>query len=122
MLSKVTRNSACRWRISPSSRAFSIRDDRLVGKGSHQLDLPLGERLDPFPRKTNRADHGRLAQQRHPENGTSPGRHILGPGVVRVGQDVRDMHDSAFEQHPPGEGFATGDNCSLAPDRPILGV
>ena len=23
------------------------RDDRLIGKGAHQLDLPLGERLDP---------------------------------------------------------------------------
>ena len=25
-------------------------DDRLVGEGAHQFDLPLGERLDPFPR------------------------------------------------------------------------
>ena len=98
------------------------RDHRLIGEGAHQFDLPLAEQLDPFPRETNRADHGPFAQQRHPKNGTSPGRHSLGPGVVRVGQDVRDMHHSAFEQHPPGEGFTTGDNCSLAPDRPILGV
>ena len=28
------------------------RDDRLVGEGAHQLDLPLGERLDPLPRET----------------------------------------------------------------------
>jgi len=32
------------------------------------------------------------------------------------------MHDPAFEQHPPGDGFATGDNGSLALDRPILGL
>src|SRR6516165_2235541 len=25
------------------------RDDRLVGKGAHQLDLPLSEQFDPFP-------------------------------------------------------------------------
>src|SRR6516165_3027810 len=35
---------------------------------------------------------------------------------------VRDMHDPAFERHSPGEGVATGDNGSLALDRPILGV
>jgi len=45
------------------------RDDCLVGKGAHQLDLPLGERLDPFPSETNRAEHGPLAQQRHPKSG-----------------------------------------------------
>ena len=28
------------------------RDDRLVGKGAHQFDLPLGERLDPLPRES----------------------------------------------------------------------
>jgi hypothetical protein len=32
------------------------------------------------------------------------------------------MHDPAFEQHPLGEGFATGDNRSLAQGRPILGL
>src|SRR5215471_8423908 len=29
------------------------RDDRLVGKGAHQFDLPFGERLDPLPPETN---------------------------------------------------------------------
>ena len=51
-----------------------------------------------------------------------PGRHSLGQREVRVSEDVRDMHDPAFERHPPGDGVATGDNCSLAQDRPILGV
>ena len=31
------------------------------------------------------------------------------------------MHNPAFERHPPGEGFATGDNGSLAQGRPKLG-
>jgi hypothetical protein len=98
------------------------RDDRLVGKGAHQFDLPLGERLHSFPPETNRAENGSLAQQRHPKGGASPGRHDLGHREVRVGADVREMHDPAFERHPPGEGFATGDNGSLAQDRPMLGV
>ena len=32
------------------------RDDSLVGKGAHQFDLPLGERLDPVPPQHDRAD------------------------------------------------------------------
>ena len=88
------------------------RDDRLVGKGAHQFDLPLGERLDPIPREINRAEHGPLAQQRHPKHGARPGRHSLGHREFRVSADVRDMHDPAFEQHPPADGFATGDNSS----------
>ena len=46
------------------------RDDRLVGKGAHQFDLPLGERLDPLPPESNRAEHSPLAQQRHSKGGT----------------------------------------------------
>src|SRR6516225_4687052 len=38
------------------------RDDRLVGKGAHQLDLPLGERLDPVPAKDDQADRLTVAQ------------------------------------------------------------
>ena len=95
------------------------RDDRLVGEGAHQFDLPLGEWLDSFPREIDRAEHGSLAQQRHPKIGASPGRHSLGHRVVRVGEDVRDMHDPAFERHPPGDAVATGDNGSLAQGRPI---
>ena len=32
------------------------------------------------------------------------------------------MHDAACEQHPPGDGVATGAECSLAQVRPQLGV
>ena len=38
------------------------------------------------------------------------------------GGEVLDMHDPAFERHPAGDAVATGDNRSLAQDRPILGV
>jgi hypothetical protein len=97
-------------------------NDCLVGKGAHQFDLPLGKSFDPLPREIDRADHGPLAQQRHPECGASPGRHSLGHRPVRVGADVRDLHDPAFERHPPGHAVATGDKCSLAQGRPQLGV
>jgi len=75
-----------------------------------------------MPIKRDDADWLVLAQERHPEDGTSPGRRNLGPRLVRVGEDVRDLHDPPFERHPPGDGLATGDNCSLAQDRPKLGV
>src|SRR5215469_4420781 len=83
---------------------------------------PLGERLDPLPRETNRAEHGPLAQQRHPKDGTLPGCHSLGQRVVRISANVRDMHDPAFERHPSVDAVATGDNGSLAQDRPMLGL
>jgi hypothetical protein len=75
------------------------RDDRLVGKGAHQLYLPLGERLDPLVVKRDNADRLALVQQRHPKCGPSPGRHSPGKRVVRVSADVRNMHDPAFERH-----------------------
>jgi hypothetical protein len=46
------------------------RDHRLIGKGAHQLDLPLAERLDPPPIKRDNADWLAVAQQRHPKGGT----------------------------------------------------
>jgi len=98
------------------------RDDRLIGEGAHQFDLPLGERLDPIPPEIDRAEHLPLAHQRHPKGGTSPGPHSLGHREVRVSADVGDLHNPAFEQHPAGHALATGDNCSLAQGRPILGI
>jgi len=94
------------------------RNDRLVGKGAHQFDLPLGERLDSIPRQINRAEHGALAQQWHPKAGASPGRHDLGQREVRVSAEVRDVHDIAFERDPPDDAVATGDNYLLAAHRP----
>jgi len=47
-----------------------------------------------------------------------PGHHSLGQRVVRIGGEVLDMHDSAFERHPPDHAFSTGDNRSLAQGRP----
>jgi hypothetical protein len=38
------------------------RNDRLVGKGAHQLNLPLGEWLDPLAGEVNNADRLALAE------------------------------------------------------------
>jgi len=48
--------------------------------------------------------------------------HRLGQRVVRISEDVRNMHDSAFENHPPGNAVATGNNGSLAQGLPKLGA
>ena len=87
-----------------------------------QFDLPLGERLDPLPVKRNDADWLAVAQQWHPKDGASPGRHSLGHRVVRVSEDVFDMHDPAFERRPRGDAAATGDNARWRGNRPILGL
>jgi hypothetical protein len=97
------------------------RDYCLSGEGAHQFDLPLGVWLHAIPRETNRADHGSLAQQWHSKVCTYPGCHGLGHRVVRVREYILDMHDPAFERHPPGHAVATGDNPSLLQDRPIFG-
>ena len=98
------------------------RDDGLVGKSAHQFDLPLGERLDPLPIKRDNADWLAVAQQWHPKDGASPGRHSLGHREIRISEDVRDMHEPALERHPRGDAAATRDDCSLAGDLPILGL
>src|SRR6516162_3626002 len=115
-------SSSVRACNSPSSRAFSIAITAWSGKGADQLYLPFGERLDPPPREIDRAEHGPLAQQRYSEHGASPGRRSLGQRVVGINADVLDMHDLAFEHHPRGDAVATRNNCSLAQDRPMLGL
>ena len=81
-------------------------DDRLIGKGRNQFDLPLGVRLNPLPIKRDNADWLAVARERDPKDGAYPGRHSLGQRIVRVSDDVRDMHDPTFERHPPGDGLS----------------
>ena len=104
-----------------SSRA-SDRDDRLVGEGSHQFDLPVGEPLDLFRERPIVPITAPSRSSGTPRIVRTPGRYSLGRRVVRVGEDVRDMHDLAFERRPRDDGAATGDHGSLAQDRPMLGV
>ena len=75
-----------------------------------------------FRSEIDRADHGPLAQQRHSKDGASPGHHDLGQRVVRVSEDVRNLHALPSSATRPVTRAATGDNGSLAHARPILGV
>ena len=74
-----------------------------------------------LPRESNRAEHGPFAQKRDPKVGTSPGCHSLRLRVIRISEDVRNMHHIAFERHPPDDAVATGDNGSLAVGRQYSG-
>src|SRR6516165_7277107 len=59
--SSWSRVRACNFTEQPR---ILDRDDRPVGKGAHQFDLPLGARLDPLPREIDRAENLPLAQER----------------------------------------------------------
>ena len=80
------------------------RDDRLVGEGANQLDLPLGERLDPLPRQSSMiADRLALAQQRYAKRvRTLPTVIDLGSGVFRVGGDIGDQTTLPSRRAPAG--------------------
>jgi hypothetical protein len=51
----------------PEQPGILQSNHRLVGKGAHQFDLPLGKRPDALAVQHDRADHGALAQERHPK-------------------------------------------------------
>src|SRR5262250_2444839 len=75
------------------------RDDRLVGKGANQFDLPFGERLDPLPRQREHTNRLTLAQQRHAQRCPRlPEFSRLWQRVFRVCGDVGDVADLTFER------------------------
>src|SRR6516225_1139906 len=62
------------------------RDHRLVGEGAHQLDLPVGERLDPPTIERDDADRLPPTQQWHAKCGVNlTNRNDSRPLVFRVG-------------------------------------
>jgi hypothetical protein len=85
------------------------RNDRLVGKGAHQFDLPLSKRCNLPAAQGERADHRTVTQQWHAE--VSPHfseRHRFGEAPVAVCRDVRDAHDLTGKGDPAGQCFAAG--------------
>ena len=48
------------------------RDDRLVGEGAEQLELPVGEGVHGRPEQRDRADRSALAEQRRRCHGVMP--------------------------------------------------
>src|SRR5215472_769702 len=75
------------------------RDHRLVSKGSDQLDLLVGKRLDPLSRDCDHPDRHLLAQQRHAQHGTTLSKSVsLGHVIFRIREYIYDMDGMAFER------------------------
>src|SRR5262249_45477810 len=75
------------------------RDRRLVGESRYQLDLLFGERSYLGTRQGQNADGDAVAQHRHAEY-RAKAAQLLGfdPGIFRVGQNIGDMDNPAFQQ------------------------
>src|SRR5215475_13790588 len=84
---------------------------RLVSKSRYKLNLLLGERPHLGAGQCEDADWDALAQHGNPEDGAKVSQ-LLGfcEGVVRVGKDVGDMNDLAFEQRACGDRSAFGND------------
>jgi len=80
-------------------------NDRLVGKGAHQLDLTLGERLHPLASERQHPDRFALSQERHAQ------RAALFPNcngvsrIIRIGGHVINVDRPAFKGSPRGNAF-----------------
>ena len=82
------------------------RDHRLIGKGGHQLDLVVGERLDLRLPQRNRAQRGALAQHGHDKRGPILTELLRLPQrsfrrvIFGIGQHVGDVHCATFNDGP----------------------
>ena len=92
-------------RVSVMSRAFSIAITAWSAKVRHQLDLPLGERLDPLAGEPDDAD--RLASSRN--SGT--------PSIVRISPSARRFGRAASSG---SEAVGDLDGLALSTARPII--
>src|SRR3954447_7872510 len=78
------------------------RDHRLVGKGAHQLNLPLGEGLHPLPGKVKDANWLALTQQWDAERGAHfAERDHTWHSVFAVRHQIGDMDRLARLAHSP---------------------
>ena len=75
------------------------RDHRLIGEGADELDLPVGERLDPLARKTMTP----IASPSRNSGTPSDVRclpSLMRFRIARNGGHVVNMHDAAFAHGP----------------------
>ena len=98
------------------------RDDRVVGEGVHQLDLPLAERLDPVASEKQHTDRLAIAQERDSKRGTD----LADPdharqSVIGVGGDIGNMDQFAVERCPPGNCGAAGRKHQVTRERVGIG-
>ena len=84
------------------------RDHRLVGEGGHQLDLPGGERLHRRVCQGQDPDQHAVPHQGNAQHGPVSAEAVsLGKIVLRIGQNVRNVDDPAFERGTANERVAT---------------
>ena len=77
-------------------------NDRLVGKGAHQLDLTLGERLHPLASERQHPDRFALSQERHAQR-AAPFPNCNGVSrIIRIGGHVINVDRPAFKGSSPG--------------------
>jgi hypothetical protein len=87
------------------------RDCCLIGKGSGQFNLPFREWPHLGAGQYQHAERHALAQHGDSEDGPKVSQLLgLCEGVVRVGQDVGDMNDFAFQQGACGDRSALGND------------
>ena len=85
------------------------RDDRLIGEGRHQFDLPVREGLYLRPHQRNDADRGRIQLQGDAECGAIfPGALIVQRDVFRIGQAIRQVNGLLLECGPADQRAAAG--------------
>jgi hypothetical protein len=84
------------------------RYHRLVGKGGHQLDFLGAERPHGGAGQDEHADRRSFAQQRNPQRGTETAKPLaLEEAVFRIGQDVGNVRNGAFEQDSSDQSIAS---------------
>src|SRR5215472_3543946 len=92
-------------------------DDSLVSKGLDELDLLLGERLDPLPRKAHDADRFGLAHQRYAEQGSCLCNcQRLWNLIFLVRCEVGDLQCTTLKQHSPRHRVPSDDKSASLED------
>jgi hypothetical protein len=103
-----------------NSRTFSMNDDRLVGEGLEQGDLPLGEEASLGAAETDRAERDTFSHQGNAEDRAValPPRQLAALGeLVRLGLQVSDL-DSPSVQHRSTRGRPPNQRDGEPPDSP----
>ena len=94
------------------------RDHGLVGEGLHQVDVGLGERLDPAAQQRDHADRLAIAQHRHRQHRAEAVTRLelAHVGVLGVDErnDVLDMQQPALEERTPADRRAAQRQLVLA--------
>ncbi len=90
-------------------------DAGLPGKDRDRRDLLVTERVDAVAPEAHDADDVAVDDDGQAQDGPVPGQALpLSPAVLRVGQDVVDVHRRSLEGHAPHARFGTGRDRVLA--------